>query len=535
MTEMSLRIRALTLLSVALLLAVAYYPVTQHSAGLDELTLLANLPLDSLSDILAPLPKYSQASPPVFTVLLSLLADLDVAIIRAALAAIIVTGTLLGSGLLRSPPLSVLIAAMAILALTSMVEYSITLKHYGFEILGTVIIIGWLTRKHPHSELGTSDLFILILGAVVGISTLVIAALALGVHMGGYYFHKRSLPLWSAALSLLFLIFILAYYFLIQHISSLQISNYPDTYSSSGLSASGSFLSTIINASRNPALAPLFLLALAFCWQHRQEQKIRRLAILFAAVIISFSILAFMGKYPATLTKHVVWIDAFLLTVILYGGETIPASTNPRRRRIKYIVFFLLLGIASLRTAGILFDEEKSFGQNGNGEAVQWLLDQDPTDIGLWSGAQPVIEYYQRRFPELAKHRYFGIRNSTSAPPAANGHFSEERIIELIEGNHKQPGNWDHAIEYYRLINNHEPMARSLLALAPRDKSFLIFSSNVAFGATRGRARNWVEGLTGTLKQASCNHEPVLNTRSVFILKVTCPDAGTKTGTTKSN
>lgn len=168
-------------------------------------------------------------------------------------------------------------------------------------------------------------------------------------------------------------------------------------------------------------------------------------------------------------------------------------------------------------------------GVADNDLIIAWIDEQASTAIGLWNGAQPVIDYYKPRDAALNRHHYFGKVNATTAVPDPR-YFDHtlpakdyQAVADWIEGARSEPGAWAR-VSLYRRVSNMIAPARSLVAAAPKGSDFLVVATHMEMPGERPDYRT--NSLMNALSEANCTSTMVLSVRSAFVLRARCPTGG---------
>jgi hypothetical protein len=267
--------------------------------------------------------------------------------------------------------------------------------------------------------------------------------------------------------------------------------------------------------------------ALVACFDFR-NQRSRTLLLFCVLTVLAFAGLAFLGKYPAVSPRHVAWSGAVSLFLIANAVAVLKCTwltmNGPRRAGVSALAFSLA-AFALVPTYELL-NKEAPYVQTGNDALVAWLQRSPAESVGLWIAGQPVVEFYEKKNPDLAKHAYFGAVNAESAPIATEfrGPYTNA-LAARIESLRDKPGAWGRA-GVYREYLDYFPPARSLLALAPVGRRFYILASHLDIMSRKGFSKARNEALFGTLEAMGCASRTELQVRNGYILEVTCPRAG---------
>lgn len=506
-------------------LAVLIWMFSWRSLWVDEAMGMLNYPLSNPLDAFGPLPLYTQASPPGFSLLISMLAVLPPEGARSALAVTIIAITLLALRGYFDNRWFLPVAALAICAPLKFLFYATELKYYGLEAAGAAISFGWIAARSLANPFTVRDVAVLLASAFCGIITLVIASCAAAVFLvmriiDGY---RPRVVEYMCALALACALGL--YYLLIKHVTLLQMQTYSNVYDLSGWSAIRGVLDYGRNYLGYPGLIAC-LVAAAACLADIRTERSRKLVGLAFVVMGAIMTIAFLGKFPVTASRHV----AFL------GGIAIVLSVNAVFiQRGLYGTRFLVQGGACLVLVALFaWNLTRGFpyvakGVVDNDLVIAWIDEQAPISIGLWSGAQPVIDYYKPWNAALYRHHYFGEVNATTAAPDPR-YFDHtlpakdyQAVADWIEGARSEPGAWARVSLYRRMSNMIAP-ARSLVAAAPKGSDFLVVATHMEMPGERLGYRT--NSLMDALSEANCTSSKVLSVRSAFVLRARCPTGG---------
>ncbi|TZG24125.1 purine-nucleoside phosphorylase [Sphingomonas montanisoli] len=501
---------------------------------IDETMAMINYPVTGFVGLFAPLPYYSQAAPPLFNLIGSAIVAMPPAIARSMLALLVIGGLAAVAWLAFRRWWAPLLVIGYPIAIPSLLIYATEFKYYGVETLGAGIVAAWFMARRSREPLRFRDIAILIAAMLCGISTMVLAALALAIAALLSWHRRGRIGAGELALGLLFGFAMIAYYAAIRFGTSIQINNYPDSYGGGGLASARRFVQAVdgILTSRG---APMILVAGAIGLGGGGPS--RRVLLLSACAVTVFLILAMAGLYPASSPRHLAWLNGIALFVVLNAVSTLVAQKSlwPTSLRFAAIGVLSLLVLSTLPPALRQLRNPHAGMREANDELVAWLSAQPASAIGMWQGTQSVVQYYRPFAPAIGKHHYFGKvdQRSVAVPKALLGKqfLSQpyDRIVARIEaGRREKGGNANRVV--YRLLGDYRGAARSLLSEAPRAQPFLIVASHADLKDQEIRNRLRRDGLLKALAEAHCTYQPVLTVRAGFVLRVACPaEAGQAT------
>lgn len=504
-------------LAVAACVVALCAPILQRSPWADEAMLFSNYPLASVWQAVQPLPYYDQAATPAYSAAVSLVAQHDVAIVRAvSLGAI----SLAIAAALIVPNATWLAALVALLCLAAFLEplvlYS-EFKHYGLEAAGVALTTLWFEYKDSRAPFRRRDVLLLVFGMSLGISTLITTGVALGVFFAVKYWQRQTVKAGELGLGLVVIAAAVAYYLLIRHITQVQMANYTDAYSHAvGLDNVVALIAAVqgVVGRQGLALTGLALIAIVLTGS---DVRSRRLLLIAGVTAAAFLAVSFVGLYPATNSRHLNWTAA-VFVALLFAGIHRGVSARGAARIAGAVLAVAVLG-AGVRTGLHLWTD--SFEVTQNREAMAYLEAQPPTAVGLWVAGQPVVDYYARLLPDLRKHAFFGAVNRESAvvPPLELHRTLSGAQFAAVKD---QPGAWGRTL-MLRVAMDFSVPAAALIAAAPRGVPFLVLASHYDLQARGGYPQARVDGLKTALSAAHCDYRIVEGLRRVAIYRVICP------------
>ncbi|MBI1291915.1 hypothetical protein GC173_11830 [bacterium] len=515
----------------ALLLAVLSFFAVTRPLWNDELMAMMNYPLGGLRALFEPLPFYQQAAPPLFNLVCSLLSGLDPVWGRTILLAAITLGVVCEVVRTYRSAAAAAATLLALAIVPSFVPMASELKYYGLEILGMTAAATWLLRKDRDAPVLARDVIFLTCVVLLGISTMVFAPLALAVHIILRWRSSLRLHWREVALLACFLACLAAYYLAVRHATSLQIGTYGQAYDQRG-ARSAVLLARLMHGNTGRFLDPLLVAAVLATLSDWRGSRSMRLIVYSAIVGLAFSALAFLGLYPASAWRHVVWIDGLFVVYIanaahLLAARTAFASSGLARAGAAAVACCALLALVSpVRTLTL----RHPFTFTDNDKAILDLLDRPERQVGLWIHSQPAIEYYKRLEPALERFEFFGGVNAASAPLPADMAYpnslsaSYAETSSRIERTRNQPGAWGR-LTFYSDRRDYSAPAASFVAGAPRQTPFLIFLSFVDLESDDPGMIARVGGLMRALQENGCTSSAVSNGLKYSILLAECGSA----------
>jgi hypothetical protein len=408
------------------------------------------------------------------------------------------------------------LAFLSILAfLNPLLMYS-EFKHYGLEAVGLLIAVVWFMDKDPGERLGPRDIGVLTVGMLLGISTLITSTVALVVFVCCRYLYAKELGRKEMIAIMVFLVLAIAYYLLVKRVTEFQVETYSDSYGSQGAIGNARRLlragSDMVGRHGMVAVAPaMALLLLAI-----RDRRAQRLLLIATAIVGAFIVAAIPTLYPAGQPRHVTWSGG-LLSALAFFGVYLAIVKGGYLRVAACLVCLGLLFVVG-RNAFRLAHED--FEHTANNDAIQFIRQLPPSAIGFWSG-QGVIHYYQRLYPDLAKHSYFGGVNPSSSSIELARKLpvdSDERFAQT----RNEPGAVGRMVSF-RMARDYRMPARVLIADAPRGRDFYVFATHYQIAAQEGYPKARVDALHAALSGAGCRYEVVEQLNRVSIYKANCP------------
>ena len=501
-------------------LFILAYQTMDRSIWSDEAMLLLNYPLDSLSDIFNPLPLYAQSTSPLLSVLLSLFGNENSTLLRAGTFVLLAGGILVAFRLHKASLVQQAAAVLTILSMPIMLTYVTEVKHYGYEILGASIAIGWLIKKDPSEVIRFQDVVLLCLSLMTGFSTLIITFLALATYQFEHTKLTRKVSLKNLIFVILFTLATFLYYLVLKHAASLQLANFSDSYAIEGGVAILRFVFVVIVVA-SPVI-PVVILTCILLNKRMHLPHVHRFVIYSIMVFVTFILLSFLGLYTVESPRHGAWVSAFVLAAILLSVELYPTIQRVLYRRIYAALLLIFILLPSGYTVKEIFTDEGMLERIDQKPIINFLANHEPVTIGLWFCGQPMIEYFIKSNPELAKHNYIGIRNNQSTVPNDFSNLPHDKIVKTLEDNINSPGSWVQSIAYYRQGKGMDVMAQAMVNEAPKNSDFYIYAGLMTYDGAEIFETYSQKSLLDTLESNNCSHKPALTVTKAFILQVNC-------------
>lgn len=265
------------LVAVLLFGAVQLYFWTDRSIWIDEISQLLNFPLDNLAQAFGPLPEAQQAGPPLFNLLMYSISTLPIRTMRVLLIALTLCAVLAALvGAFGKRPLLIAVGLFVLLSHQSFLINASMLKFYTFDLAGFAIFSAWIYAKDPGDAFGLRDVAVILLGLVLGVSTIVGACIVVAVFLAMRLVH-RQISASEIVLGGIVAVIAFGYYVQLSHAVEIQITGFPDTYGRLGTEAVMKFFEAASDLLQRRGLAILIvLLAIALvaivCWPDRSKQ-----------------------------------------------------------------------------------------------------------------------------------------------------------------------------------------------------------------------------------------------------------------------
>lgn len=497
----------------AVMIFIICMPLLNRSAWIDEAMLYSNYPIAGFGDLFKPLTYYDQAAPPAYSLFASLVANMNTPAVRSiSLIAILYSMSL--ALLFRKTSLATLFLAFFSIAVFTrpLVMYS-EMKHYGLEAVGVIISLTWLVHKDAKEHLDWKDVFILSMGMFLGISTLitsVIAGTVYFMHRCFLYQTRRREILYP----LLFLSLCLSYYLLTKNLTSIQLWNYPSSYEDKGVLSNAKSLASAISQLLGKMGLLALVVALAVLISNTRNEISRKVVMFAAATAMVFFLLSAAGLYPATHDRHVTWVAGLTTAIVFYGLYICIDGSATQRRFVKISVF----GLALISANNAIAIWRDNFEIAENRQAILALSQLPKEKIGLWIGAQPILQYYKRIYPGINNHEYFGEINPHSAKVELPRDLAGVDF-ETFDANRDTPGAW--ALKHLN-VKAFELDARSLISQAPRGQNFYIFAANCDLHDERRQPAWTANIINDALSAQGCTYKVVHEFKRAFIYLANC-------------
>ena len=505
-------------------------PTLGRSLWIDEVMAMANYPLPVWTDAFGPLPFYSQSAPPGYSLMLNMVANSPPEVLRQ-LHAIAILVLVFSVPVRFGYPLRTFIAiALLFLLEPTILRYATEIKYYGLEMAAVCACTAWGLTKSKERPIRSADVLflsaLLCLGNLILVAVIVTFSVVLLLRLSQGL--TRTEVLWSS----LFFVIAAAVFMLAQHISSLQVHNYPYAYDFAGWDSVNRVVS-LLGGILSDAPFYLIVLLLVLGLITGRWGPVLTWCLILALFVASLLLLAFLGRFPATHPRHIIAVLGVVLALPIAVFRPAPTLPWPLVSALGGGALAFVVFAGGLLQIARIYEEywrtSFLFQDDDNVALTEWIADIPPTTIALWHGALPAIRYYQRFAPELAKHDYRYVLNDLSGRvdpeffAAASGNRSYDDVAAQIEGQIDAPGAWSRFVSVYTIYRDFNAPAKTLLEELAEDGSFLIAASRMHGGIGGAGTGFRTQGLLDTLHAASCAWSVAMNSKKVYVLEVQCP------------
>ena len=404
--------------------SLANLPIIDRSIWVDEAMLLSNFWDKTSIDLLSPLPYYDQSTPPLPALLLNLTVKsfgTNIIATRYCLVIVVLISLIYTVvNLARHFGLSYsLMAILTAISTWQILLYASEIKHYGFEIAGSFLIVGWIIHffAKPDIDLKASDICLLLIGLLLGFSTLfpfLCAWLMIIARMACNSEGDIRITVKTAIYLLLLLACGIAYKFAIDYYSQFQIQANFDVYSSNAGPRNLKRLFRLLDPLVKVAII-MGVVHLLFRVFNMQKISVKALLSNPMDALLIFGLLSmamvatasFLGLYPAIAPRQLVWALPAAITIIaLVTCHYLPVGKSAKA--LLFLLISLLIGLNIAHSAVHLINFKE---RNANKALYTTLNQQQPSTVLLHFAAQPSFDIYRDIIPGLHKHRYIGRYN----------------------------------------------------------------------------------------------------------------------------
>ncbi len=527
----------IVLAAVLLFGGVQLYFWTDRSIWIDEISQLLNFPLDSLAQAFGPLPEAQQAGPPLFNLLFNAIYGQEIVVLRVIMISLTLAFILAAlTGAFAWQPLPIAAGLFVLLSHQSFLINASMLKFYAFDIGGFAIFAAWIYAKNQQSSFGGRDVAIILLGLLIGVSTIVGACVVVAVFLGLRLLRKQ-LGWREIAWASLVAVIALGYYLQIGYATRIQITAFPDAYGSQGIPAVVRLLEAAIELFGKRGLALLLVLAvvalaaLVFLrgWA---RARLAGLVIFGSAVFIVFLGLAAIGKYPAVSSRHLVWMLGIFSVLAGALVDSLSRSDTQVSRRFA-MGGLLLLAIVFVGTGlRVVTKWPPQIVEGATDQMVATLADLPPSQVVQYFGSFRLVALMTQRGAPITHHTYQPTLSTRSGAidPAYFGeewaNLNDDVFSDRIEAMLRDdPLGWAKMYILLRTRGDFRPLARFALDAAPRDGS--TFYITAIHAAWPGLPRQATAGLRAVLEERSCEYAPLAVYETLlspgYIIEARCP------------
>lgn len=480
--------------------ATAFVVLTSSKAlgrapWIDEAMLFDNYPISGIFASIKPLPLYDQAATPLYSILYGWTAALPIEAIRGIHFATLLFSPIAILSWRSKSGLAVASALLATTAFPASVYYMLELKHYGLEAIGALGIMAWYMNRDLNKKFGLLDFILVSSLSLLGISTLPVAGVALGLFFARKLIATRKIirseALWASAT----LAILIIHYGIIKHITIFQLSNYPGPYEYIG------FIDSIQQYAKAVAglmpsgkiggigLAVLFLFLMI---EARKNPRIRNLLVISAVTAIGIALLAGINIYPIRSTRHVIWASSacwlilyescmLLLTqerftkakapkltiksdILTSFGSTFTRffATTAQASTLCLFAFSSFLNISAYANTSPPIDTQL---------AIEYLRKSPIQDVVLYGGAQAVKGFYSKRYTDLTSKRYYGEMQSESVialPP-------DSLKLESLSVSINKPGAYS---RFWHRKADRDKVLQEVIESAPKNRDLILLGNS---------------------------------------------------------
>lgn len=427
--------RLATLLCLVML-ACLFLTLATRSVWVDEAMLLkAVMELKTPADFFQPLGYYDQAEPLLASVFFKAMISLfhyDIQPLRLAVLVV--------SCLLIAPMFLVFKdyrwgAAVFLLALIghgfSTGLYLTELKHYFLEICVSFLAIFAIWKAHQRNDLYWPVGMAAVV-SVMGFSTLIVSG---GLLIYGFVMWL-TLPRDQRTLRQLGVMFIcglvvVAAYLFMKSLTVYQLGNYDDYFASSALGALAILQKAVLGAYGKGLLLISGVANVALLFS-KNRGFLFKLNLFFLGLVTVVVIGRVVGFYPATYSRHVIWLAPFSLVIASYAILEFTANPTKTFRGLGWA----LLVVLSLQAGKIGLSEFKGFNYEyvDNNDFYRHIAEMAPTQFLVYPDAQPSLEYYSLLDPRLNKHQYVRVYDELTQKRNATLGFADFQndVVQLL-------------------------------------------------------------------------------------------------------
>ncbi len=517
--------------------AIQLYFWTNRSIWIDEISQLLNYPLDSRAQAFGPLPVAQQAAPPLFNLLFHAISELSIRTLRIVMIALTLGGILVALlGAFGRRPLPIAAGLFVLLSHEPFLINASMLKFYAFDIVGFAIFAAWIYAKDRSDAFNSRDVAILLVGLLIGVSTIVGACVVVTVFLF-MRLAQRQLGGHEIALGGLVAVIALGYYLQISHATEIQLTAFPDAYGSQGMAAVVAFFDAALELFQRRGAAVLLVLstvalAALFFLRARARSRLAGLTLFGVAISLTFLGLAAIGKYPAVSSRHLVWMLGIFAVLTAAVIDCLSRPETHSRRAFAIGGLTLLTFVFAGTGLRVVTKWPPQIVEGASDQLVSTLAALPPSHVVHYFGSFRLIPLMIERGALITHHSYVPTLSTQSGAidPSYFGaewnHMDDDLFSKRIEDMLRNDSlGWAKMYVISRMRGDFRPLARFVLDAAPTDgTTFYITSIHASWPGLPGEA---AFGLRQVLHDRSCEYVPFATFDTLlspgYILQVRCP------------
>jgi hypothetical protein len=516
----------LVLVPAAVLFTLAAVFAANRSVWGDEAMYLVNL-RQHWDAFLSPLPLYDQGSPPLVSVLFSLVLPLGngdpFALRIAILVAFLTSLCFFGWQLARAyqAPLLALVTVLTLLSNGIVVRYVTEIKQYGVEGIVSLILLALYFRAlrrdikvTPRAAYG-----LLLAGVALSFLSYAVLIVATTVLLDRAVFSedRTSKRAWWVSLLAFWGLYGLLYLFLYKPLVSFALNNYwleyePYLLRDHFLSVDfwKHLLQIVLELFRPTyvfALVPLaFLVVVALgrrVWRNDSFAPARLVFLLSAAILF----LSALGVYPLFRSRHLFYTLPFVALMVGWAAQEL-INRFPRRSFLGACLVAAFLLPAGLLNAYFGYSGRYDFQRTR--ELVAFLSGEPDKYVLLYAGIQPPFDFYSEIGAARAgRQTVLGRVNRETGAPR-----TPEETIANYPSVVSQAGGWATTINLW-ILKRLDIYTDWMVSQVPADESALL-----AMGHYDPHEE---ELIAQSLAKRNCVSAVVFEDRGVKALRIACP------------
>ena len=494
------RTTALVILSAAIIWII--YIFIGRSIWVDEGMLLKNI-TESVkwADYFMPLPHYDQAQPMPISwfhhmIVHKISPHTETLRLATFIACLIISSPIayvLSKEKIESTFVSLLFLAFSL----SMTFYLTEIKHYAFEIAASFFMLAILYLKWARKINFALAALLILLTANIGFSTYIAAAALLLTIVVDEITNKAYNFLNVTSMLALFIAGAISIAAIV-HMNSIlayQIDNF-DAYYSKGFWKDTYALIRSSAGAHGVLLTIATAISVVLGLLAKRSSFFFQLTFAFLTTVVLVVIGKLVGLYPASASRHLMWLTPFSFVLILLAINNLIAN----KKNKSYFVSVAMMAIITIQAAYVLFRvfivEDIEIANNKY--LYNSLAELPPANVVVFPYAQPTLEYYRVLLKNLGKHDFIGLENTISSKKDPSKSFERTRSrIDAVAS--KFPGG-----KFYYIISHQNP-------LFVRNKG-----NRMALDQWRG------EYTEMSIEKSGCSYKEVLKDIKVQLLEIEC-------------